>query len=68
MAQSRPQWHSSKGEAAWLSMLVATFEKVSDPMERAIPCDPEILIAAKAHLARPACFHGLYGSQFSLRN
>ena len=49
-------------------MLVKTLEKLSDPEERAMPCDTEDLIAAKAHLANPGYFHGLYGSHLSLRN
>lgn len=68
MAQFPQQWRSGTGETVWLSMLVATFEKLSDPKERNVPCDPAILIAVKAHLARPDCRHGFYGSRFSLRN
>ena len=49
-------------------MLVKTLEKLSDPKERAVPCDGGDLIAAKAHLAHPSCFNGFYGSHFSLRN
>ncbi|MBN9004201.1 MAG: transcriptional regulator [Rhizobiales bacterium] len=68
MAQSPQQWRSGSGEIAWLSMLVATLEKLSDPDERARPCDPDVLAAAKAHLALPARFQSFYGSRFSLRN
>ena len=56
MVQSRHQWRSGDGETDWLSMLVKTLEKLSDPKERAIPCDADDLIAAKAHLAHPSLF------------
>jgi hypothetical protein len=68
MAQSHQQWRSGSGEIAWLSTLVATFERLSDPDERAKPCDPGVLAAAKDHLAHPAYLPSLYGSHFSLRN
>jgi hypothetical protein len=55
MAHSR-QWLYENGETVWLSMLVETFEKLSDPQERAVPCDPEDLTAAMAHLAHPRGF------------
>jgi hypothetical protein len=47
------------GETAWLSMLVETLEKLSDPVERAVPCAARDLVAAKAHLAHSRCFHGV---------
>ena len=53
---------------AWLSALVETMEQVSRPELRATPCAPSLLAAVEAHLARPAMPHGLYGSNFSLRN
>ena len=68
MARFQQQWRSGNGETPWLSMLVETLEKLSDPIERSVACDPETLIAAKAHLSHPACFPGVYGSHFSLRN
>jgi hypothetical protein len=65
MAQSR-QWCYGNDETAWLSMLVETLGRLSDPEARAAPCDPEDLTAAKAHLAahlpHPRCPFGLYGS------
>jgi hypothetical protein len=67
MAQLRQRWNNN-GEAAWLSMLVETLEQLSDPDERAVPCDSGDVSAAKAHLAHPAYFDSLYGSHFSLRN
>ncbi|MDX6584950.1 MAG: hypothetical protein QOI10_4134 [Solirubrobacterales bacterium] len=67
MAQQMQQWRSGKAEMAWLSALIGTMEKVSRGELRAMPCSPTLL-AAEAHLARPAMPHGLYGSNFSLRN
>jgi hypothetical protein len=49
MAQSFQWCHS---ETAWLSMLVETFERLSDPEVRATPCDAGDLAAAKRHLVR----------------
>jgi hypothetical protein len=56
MAQFRQCYYQS-GETAWLSMLVETLEKLSEPKERAVPCAARDLVAAKAHLARS--FHGV---------
>ena len=68
MMQQTQQWRSGTGETAWLSALVDTMEQVSRPELRAAPCAPSLLVALEAHLARPAMAHGLYGSNFSLRN
>ena len=68
MAQQTQQWRSGNGEMAWLSALVETMEKVSRPELRATLCAPNLMAAVEAHLARPAMPHGLYGSNFSLRN
>jgi hypothetical protein len=68
MAQQMQQWRSGNSEMAWLSALVGTMEKVSCPELGATPCAPGLLAAVEAHLARPAMPHGLYGSNFSLRN
>jgi hypothetical protein len=68
MAQQTQQWRSGDGEMAWLSTLVETLETLSRPEVHAMPCDPELLAAVQAHLARPATPHGFYGSNFSLRN
>jgi hypothetical protein len=68
MVQQTQQWRSGNGEMAWLSALIETMEKVSGPELRATPCVPGLLAAVEAHLARPAMPHGLYGSNFSLRN
>jgi hypothetical protein len=40
-------------------MLVETLEKLSDPVERAVPCAARALAAAKAHLAHSRCFRGV---------
>ena len=68
MAQQTQQWRPGNGEMAWLSALVVTMEKVSRAELRAEACAPRLLAAVEAHLARPAMPHGLYGSNFSLRN
>jgi hypothetical protein len=68
MAQQMQQWRSGKAEMAWLSALIGTMEKVSRRELCATPCSPSLLAAVEAHLARPAMPHGLYGSNFSLRN
>jgi hypothetical protein len=62
------QWRSGAGERLWLSMLVDTLEEMSRPEFRSLPCDPSVLIAVGAQLARPAspCLYG--ASDFSLRN
>jgi hypothetical protein len=68
MAQQTQQWRSGNGEMSWLSMLVDTMETLSRPELRAMSCDPTVLVAVQAHLARPAAPRGFYGSNFSLRN
>jgi hypothetical protein len=49
-------------------MLVDAMEDASRPEIRAVPCDPQILIAVRAQLARPASPHHYGASAFSLRN
>ena len=49
-------------------MLVDAMEEVSRPESRAHPCDPFVLAAVRAQLARPASGFAHYGSVFSLRN
>lgn len=68
MAQQTQQWRSGTGEMAWLSALIGTMEQVSRAELRDTPCARSLLVAVAAHLARPAMPHGLYGSNFSLRN
>jgi hypothetical protein len=68
MGQRLQTWRSQGGERRWLSMLVDTMEQVSRPEIRQIPCDPRILIALRAQLARPASPYSYGASSFSLRN
>ena len=49
-------------------MLIDTMEEVSRPECRAMPCDPFVLAAVRAQLARPASALAHCGSGFSLRN
>ena len=49
-------------------MLVQAMEEVSRPEIRKIPCDPKILIALRAQLARPASPYPYGASTYSLRN
>jgi hypothetical protein len=49
-------------------MLVEAMEAASRPEIRAIPCDPQILIALRAQLARPASPYPYGASKYSLRN
>ena len=46
---------------------VVAMEEVSRPELRSLPCDPFLLAAVSAQLARPAYPHGVI-SPFSLRN
>jgi hypothetical protein len=68
MVRFQQQWRSGAAETTWLTMLIETFENLSDPNRRAVPCDPDVVLAAKAHLARPSWSRNAYGSRFSLRN
>jgi hypothetical protein len=68
MGQQLHSWRSADGERLWLSMLIDTMEEVSRPELRRVPCDPAILIALRAQLARPASPYAHCGSHFSLRN
>jgi hypothetical protein len=52
----------------WLSMLVRAMEEVSRPEIRKIPCDPKVLIALRAQLARPVSPYPYAASAYSLRN
>jgi hypothetical protein len=68
MGQQLQSWRSADGERLWLSMLIDAMEEVSRPELRGVPCDPSILIALRAQLARPASPYAHCGSPFSLRN
>jgi hypothetical protein len=61
-------WRSGDGEKLWLSMLIDTMEKVARPEIRKSPCEPSILMALRAKLARPVSACAQYASRFSLRN
>jgi hypothetical protein len=49
-------------------MLIDTMEAVARPELRAVPCNPSVLAAVRAQLARPASPYPYCGSRFSLRN
>jgi hypothetical protein len=66
--EQQAQWRSGAGERAWLSLLVETLERLSDLRERRIACDPEVVLAAEAHLRHAAYPAPLPPSHFSLRN
>jgi hypothetical protein len=68
MGQQLQSWRSADGERLWLSMLIDAMEEVSRPELRSVPCDPSILVALRAQLARPASAYAHCGSHFSLRN
>jgi hypothetical protein len=68
MGQQLQPWRSENGQTRWLSMLIDAMEKVSRPEFRALPCDPWVLAAVRAQLARPVSPYALGGSPFSLRN
>lgn len=68
MGQRLQAWRSGDGQRLWLSMLVEAMEEVSRPEIREIPCDPKILIAFRAQLARPASPYPYGVSHYSLRN
>jgi hypothetical protein len=68
MGHELQSWRSEGGQRLWLSMLVDTMEEVSRPEFRKVPCDPSVLIAVEAHLARPASAYPHGASRFSLRN
>jgi hypothetical protein len=68
MGQQFPQWRSGDGERLWLSMLVATMERMSSRDFHGEPCDQTVLGEVQAHLARAAWRSADRASQFSLRN
>jgi len=61
-------WRPDVGEKLWLSMLIDAMEEVSVADCRAVPCDPSVLAALGAQLARPASPYPYGASGFSLRN
>ena len=68
MAQQLQTWRSRGGQRVWLSALIDAMEEVSRPEIRAIPCEPRVLTAFRAQLARPATAGGGYASTYSLRH
>ena len=54
MGQQLQIWRSESGDRLWLSMLIEAMEEASRPESRAVPCDPYVLAALRAQLARPA--------------
>jgi hypothetical protein len=68
MGQQVQGWRSASGQRLWLSMLIDTMDQISHPELRAVPCDPQLLAALRAQLARPALARTPYASAYSLRN
>jgi len=66
--QRLADWRPGVGEKLWLSMLIDAMEEVSVADCRAVPCDPSVLAALGAQLARPASPYPFGASGFSLRN
>ena len=48
-------------------MLIDTMEEISRPERRAVPCEPQVLAAMRAQLARPA-LAAMPTSAYGLRN
>src|SRR3978361_2382735 len=59
MGQALQTWRSGSEQRAWLSLLIDTFEEVSRPEVRAVPCDSQSIAALRAQLAHPASVYGL---------
>jgi hypothetical protein len=55
-----------KGELLWLSRLIATMEQIARPEVRAMPCDPLVLAAVRAQLARPVRAFAAGATPFSV--
>lgn len=68
MGQQIKGWRSASGQRLWLSRLIDTMEQISRPERRTVPCDPQLLTAVRAQLARPALARAAYASPYSLRN
>jgi hypothetical protein len=48
---------SGSGERVWLSMLVETMDRVSQPSVRELRCDAKLLSAFRLQLDRPSVPH-----------
>jgi len=68
MGQALHTWRSGSEQRAWLSMLIDTYEEVSRPETRAVPCDSDVLAALRAQLARPASAFGASASAYGWRH
>jgi hypothetical protein len=68
MGRQLQTWRSGDGQRLWLAMLVDAMEEAARPELRSMPCDPEILAAVSAQLARPASPYTQGASHYSLRN
>ncbi|NOJ40729.1 transcriptional regulator [Bradyrhizobium australiense] len=68
MGQQLQGWRSASGQRLWLSMLINAVEEISRPERRDERCDPQLLAALRAQLARPALAPMPYASAYSLRN
>jgi hypothetical protein len=68
MGQALHTWRSGSEQRAWLSMLIDTYEEVSRPETRAVPCDSHVLAALRAQLARPGSAFGAYAPPYGLRH
>ena len=68
MGRQLQTWRLDEGQRLWLSMLVDAMEEAARPELRRMPCDPEILAAVSAQLARPASPYAHTVSHYSLRN
>jgi hypothetical protein len=69
MATRVQPWRSGaarKGELQWLSRLIATMEQIARPEVRTLPCDPRLLAAVRAQLAKPVRALARGSSSFSL--
>ena len=60
-----PARRSADGERLWLSVLIDTMERVSQPERRTAACDPSLLAKVRAQLQRPASTYRSGVSYFS---
>jgi hypothetical protein len=68
MGQQLQGWRTASSQRLWLSTLIDAMEEISHAEQCAVPCDPEVLAALRAQLARPASARMPYVSAYSLRN
>src|ERR1700712_5737618 len=65
MRQRLQPRRSAYGERLWLSVLIDTMERVSQPERRTAVCDPSLLAKVRAQLQRPASTYRSGVSYFS---